>query len=118
MAPDRVRRGSGAVIVLVAVSLLAFGCASSARPPVPVSLPVPRSGQITFYLSLPSSTSALSEAVDRVAAPGSSQYRHFTSPDQAARQFGASDAQITAVARAISRLACGSRLTPPGCSGG
>jgi subtilase family serine protease len=85
-------------------SLLAFGCASSARPPVPVSLPVPRSGQITFYLSLPSSTSALGEAVDRVAAPGSSQYRHFTSPDQAARQFGASDAQITAVARAISRL--------------
>jgi subtilase family serine protease len=85
-------------------SLLAFGCASSARPPVPVSLPVPRSGQITFYLSLPSSTSALGEAVDRVAAPGSSQYRHFTSPDQAARQFGASDAQITAVARAIGRL--------------
>jgi hypothetical protein len=69
MAPGQVRRGSGAVIVLVVVSLLAFGCAaSSARPPVPVSLPVPRSGQITFYLSLPSSTTALGEAVARVAA--------------------------------------------------
>lgn len=52
MAPGQVRRGSGAVIVLVVVSLLAFGCtASSARPPLPVSLPVPRSGQITFYLA-------------------------------------------------------------------
>jgi subtilase family serine protease len=105
MAPDRVRRGSGAVIVLVAVSLLAFGCtASTTRPPVPVSLPVPRSGQITFYLSLPSSASALGKAVARVAAPGAAQYRHFTSPDQAARQFGATGAQITAVAQAISRL--------------
>jgi Pro-kumamolisin, activation domain len=104
MAPGQVR-GSGAVIVLVVVSLLASGCtASTARPPVPVSLPVPRSGQITFYLSLSCSTSALGEAVAGVAAPGSSQYRHFRSPDQAARQFGATDAQITAVATAINRL--------------
>jgi subtilase family serine protease len=105
MAPGRVRRGGGAVAVLVVVSLLAFGCtANSARPPVPVSLPVPKSGQITFYLSLPSSATALGEAEARVAAPGSSQYRHFSSLGKAASQFGATDTQIIAVAKAIKSL--------------
>jgi len=69
-----------------------------------VSLPVPKSGQITFYLSLPSSATALGQAEARVDAPGSSQYRHFSSLDKAARQFGATDTQIIAVAKAIKSL--------------
>lgn len=103
MAPESSRRGGGAVAALVVVWLLASGCTSkSAR--APVSLPVPRTGEVTFYLSLPSSTAGLGEAAARVATPGSSQYRHFSSLDKAARQFGASDAQINAVAEAIKRL--------------
>jgi subtilase family serine protease len=69
-----------------------------------VSLPVPKTGEVTFYLSLPSSTTWLGQAVARVATPGSSQYRHFSSLDTAARQFGATDAQINTVAKSISTL--------------
>jgi kumamolisin len=69
-----------------------------------VSLPVPKTGEVTFYLSLPGSTTGLGQAVARVATPGSSQYRHFSSLDTAARQFGATDAQINTVAKSISTL--------------
>ena len=93
MAPDKPRLGGGAIAALVVVSLLAVGCASSnARPPV--SLPVSKSGEVTFYLTLPSSTSGLGQAAAQVATPKSSRYRHFSSLDKAARQFGASDAQM------------------------
>jgi subtilase family serine protease len=103
MAPDKPRLGGGAIAALVVVSLLAVGCASSnARPPV--SLPVSKSGEITFYLSLSSSTSGLGQAATQVATPGSSRYRHFSSLEEAARQYGASDAQINTVAKAIRRL--------------
>jgi subtilase family serine protease len=108
MAPDPTRGrtagpGGRAIVALAVVSLLAFGCTSrSARPPV--SLPVPKTGEVTFYLSLPSSTTGLGEAAAQVATPGSSQYRHFSSLDKAARQFGATDAQINAVAKSIKRL--------------
>src|SRR6478735_6678232 len=96
-------RGGLAVVALVVVSLLASGCGASNFPapassPAPVSLPVPKDGEVTFYLSLPSSTSALFEAAAEVATPGSSDYRHFSSLEGAARQYGASDAQITTVA--------------------
>jgi kumamolisin len=69
-----------------------------------VPLPVPKTGEVTFYLSLPGSTTGLGQAVARVATPGSSQYRHFSSLDRAARQFGATDAQINTVAKSISTL--------------
>jgi len=70
-----------------------------------VSLPVPKAGDVTFYLSLPTtSTAGLSEAAAKAATPGSSDYRHFSSLDTAARQFGATDAQITAVAKSIGSL--------------
>ena len=91
------------VAALAAVSLLASGCTwSSARPPV--SLPVPKTGGVTFYLSLPASTTSLSEATAKVATPGSSDYRHFRSLDKAARQFGATDAQINTVAKSVQTL--------------
>jgi subtilase family serine protease len=106
MAPDPARRRSGggrALAVLVVGLLLVSGCSSSgARPPV--SLPVPKAGDVTFYLSLPSSTTGLAQAAAKVATPGSSEYRHFSPLDKAARQFGASDAQISTVAKAISGL--------------
>ncbi|MDX6597452.1 MAG: kumamolisin [Gaiellales bacterium] len=88
---------------MVIVSLLASACGSSS-PPAPVSLPVPKTGEVTFYLSLPSSTAGLGEAAAKVAMPGSPDYRHFSSLDEAARQFGATDAQINTVAKSVKTL--------------
>jgi kumamolisin len=100
----RLRRGFAvaAAAMLAVVSLLASGCASSAR--LPVFLPVPKAGEVTFYLSLPGSTTGLGEALAKVATPGSSDYRHFSSLDKAARRFGASDAQINTVAKSVKTL--------------
>ena len=92
-----------AVMTLAAVSLLASACTSSGSK-APVSLPVPEAGEVTFYLSLPSSTSGLSEAATNVGTPGSSDYRHFSTLDAAARQFGATDTQIDVVAKSIGTL--------------
>jgi hypothetical protein len=39
-----------------------------------------------------------------VATPGTPDYRHFSSLDQTARQYGATDAQINAVAKSIGTL--------------
>jgi Pro-kumamolisin, activation domain len=112
MAPGRLRRVGGAIAVLVVASMLAFGCpvassearAASPEAGVPVSLPTPKTGEITFYLSLPSSTAALDKATVSVSTPGSTHYRHFSSLGTAARQFGATNAQISVVAKAISSL--------------
>ena len=71
---------------------------------MPVSQPAPKSGEITFYLSLPSSATALGEAVTKVSMPGSAQYRHFMSLGSAASQFGATNAQISAVAQSVTSL--------------
>jgi kumamolisin len=109
MAPEQTGRGGGvitvitALAVLVTASLLASGC-SSGSPPVPVSQPTPKSGEITFYLSLPSSTTALDEAVNGVSMPGSAQYRHFMSLGSAASKFGATNAQLSAIASSVSGL--------------
>jgi hypothetical protein len=65
---------------------------------------VPKAGEVTFYLSLRASTAGLSEAVAKVATPGSSDYRHFSSLGKAARQFGATDAQINMVAESVKSL--------------
>lgn len=94
---------SAAAAVLAAVSLLASACTSSSAGP-PVSLPVPTAGEVTFYLSLPGSTGGLNEAATTVGTPGSSGYRHFSSLDAAARQFGATDAQINTVAESVDSL--------------
>ena len=69
-----------------------------------MSLPVPKNGEITFYLSLPASTAGIDQAADKVATPGSSTYRHFSSLATAAGQFGATDAQINAVAASVESL--------------
>jgi subtilase family serine protease len=65
---------------------------------------VPKPGEVTFYLSLPSSTTGLGEAATEAASPGSPHYRHFSSLDEAARQFGATDAQIDTVAKSVKSL--------------
>ena len=74
----RPRIAPAAVAVLAAVSVLASACSSGSPGPV-VSLPVPKTGEVTFYLSLPASTAGLSEAAAKVATPGSSNYRQFSS---------------------------------------
>jgi kumamolisin len=106
MAPEKICRGGGVITVisaLVTASLLASGC-SSGSPPAAVSQPTPKSGEITFYLSLPGSTTALDEAATKVSTPGSAQYRHFMSLASAASQFGATDTQLSAVAQSVSSL--------------
>jgi subtilase family serine protease len=90
------------IAVLAAVSVLAAGCTSST--PTPVSLPVPKTGEITFYLSLPAGAAGLDQAAAKVATPGSSTYRHFTSLATAASQFGATDAQIDTIAGSVQGL--------------
>jgi subtilase family serine protease len=65
---------------------------------------VPGAGEVTFYLSLPNSTTALGEAAAKAATPGSSEYRHFSSLEQAANQFGATDTQINTVAESVKTL--------------
>ncbi len=92
------------VAVLAAMSVLAAGCTSSSPAPAPVSLPVPKTGEVTFYLSLPASTAGLDEAAAKVAMPESSTYRHFSSLATAASQFGATDTQIDAVAASVESL--------------
>jgi subtilase family serine protease len=96
-------RGGCVVAALVVVCLLASGCTSRGTS-APVSLPVPKAGEVTFYLSLPSSTTGLSQAVAKAATPGSWEYRHFSSLDKAARQFGATDTQIDTVAKSVNTL--------------
>jgi subtilase family serine protease len=89
------------------VALVAAGCTPSASPPVSlplVSLPSAKAGEITFYLSLPTATTSLSDAAAGAAAPGSSGYRHFSSLEAAAGRFGATDAQITAIATSVQSL--------------
>jgi kumamolisin len=92
-----------AVAVLVAASAVAAACASSGPKP-PVSLPVPTTGEVTFYLSLPASTAGLSEAAAQVGTPGASSFRRFSSLTAAAGQFGATAAQINTVARSVRTL--------------
>jgi subtilase family serine protease len=92
------------IAVFAAVSVLVSGCASSSAAPLPVSLPVPKTGEVTFYLSLPASTAGLDQAAAQVAMPGSSTYRQFTSLATAASRFGATDAQINAIAKSVQGL--------------
>jgi subtilase family serine protease len=111
---ENVCRGGGVIavsVVVTAASLLAAGC-SSTSPPPPVSLPAVKSGEITFYVSLPSSTTALDEAVASVSTPGSAQYRHFMALDSAASKFGATNAQISAVATSVDSLGLGFEADP------
>jgi subtilase family serine protease len=106
MQQVRVRRAgalASAAALVATVALLAAGCTSSASPPA-VSLPPATTGEITFYLSLPTSATSLSDAAAGVATPGSSDYRHFPSLDAAARRYGATDAQITTVADSVHGL--------------
>jgi subtilase family serine protease len=93
---------------LLLVALLAAGCTSgtsrTSSTPSPLSLPQPQTGGVTFYLSLPASMTSLQQAATGAATPGSSTYRHFTSLAAAGRRFGATDAQITAVATSVRSL--------------
>ena len=90
--------------VVAAVTVLASGCTSSSPAPPPVSLPVPKTGEITFYLSLPASTAALDQAATKAGMPGSPTYRHFISLATAASRFGATDTRIEAIAKSVQSL--------------
>jgi hypothetical protein len=103
---DRMRAyvALAAIAVFAAVSVLVSGCTSGSPAPPAVYLPVPKTGEVTFYLSLPASTAGLDQAAAQVAMPGSSTYRHFTSLVTAASRFGATDAQINAIAESVQGL--------------
>jgi subtilase family serine protease len=92
------------IAVLAAVTVLASGCESSSPAPPPVSLPAPKTGEVTFYLSLPASTGGLDQAAAKAGMPGSPTYRDFMSPATAASRFGATDTQIDAIAKSVQSL--------------
>jgi subtilase family serine protease len=92
------------ITVLAAVSVLAAGCTSGTPTPPPVGLPAPKTGEVTFYLSLPASTSGLDQTAAKVAMPGTPTYRRFTSLATAASRFGATDAQLNAIAGSVQSL--------------
>ncbi len=94
----------GLIAAAVAVSILVSACGGSTSAPPPVGLPAPQAGQITFYLSLSSSATALDQAAAEAATPGSAQYRHFSSLTSAAARFGATDSQIGTVTKSIKSL--------------
>jgi subtilase family serine protease len=98
---------------LVAVIVLASACTSSGpRQNALVFIPAASSGEVTFYLSLPSSKTALAEAAANVSMPGSPSYRQFVSLDAAASQFGATDGQISTVAGAVKGLGLNFAVDP------
>jgi subtilase family serine protease len=91
--------------VLVVAAMTAYACSSpTPRPTAAVSLPAPKAGVVTFYLSLPSNAADLMKAADAVANPGSGQYRRFVSEDSAGARYGASTDQINAVTASIKTL--------------
>jgi subtilase family serine protease len=92
------------VTVLAAVTVSASGCSSGGSPAPPVSLPVPKTGGITFYLSLPASTAGLEQAAGNASRPGSPGYRQFIPPATSASRFGATDTQINAIAQSVRSL--------------
>jgi len=105
MVQHHVRRLSAVAATLVVVAASTAGCSAEPADPPPVSLPTAQAGEVTFYLSLPvASTSALTAAATSVATPGSTDYRHFSTLATAAAQFGATDAQISTVAKSIATL--------------
>jgi hypothetical protein len=55
------------ITVFAAVSVLASRCASSSAAPLPISVPAPKTGEVTFYLSLPASTAGLDQAAAKVS---------------------------------------------------
>ena len=91
------------ITVLAGVTVLASGC-SSGSPAPPVSLPAPKTGEITFYLSLPASMAGLEQAAEKASQPGSPAYRQFIPLDTSASRFGATDTQINAIAQSVRSL--------------
>ncbi|MGW6281314.1 S53 family peptidase [Kribbella sp. NPDC055071] len=87
----------------VAIAMLLSACTPDPAAS-PVSLPSPAAGVVTFYVSLPSSTTALLQAATAVATPGSGQYRHFPKESEVGAKYGASDAQIKDVTASITKL--------------
>ena len=87
------------LVVGAAVAIGAFTATSS-----PLAAPAAQAGQVTFYLSLPHSTSGLDAAANAVSTPGSSRYRHFSTVVAAADRFGATDSQIAGAATSIRTL--------------
>ena len=68
-----------------------------------VSQPVPKAGEVTFFLSLPTKT-GLDAAANAVSTPGTARYRHFSTLTQASDQFGATNTQIAGVAASVDAL--------------
>jgi subtilase family serine protease len=108
--------GRSALAALVTAVLLASACTSGGtsqpQPNPAVSIPAASSGEVTFYLSLPSSAAALAEAAVNVSMPGSPNYRRFVSLDAAASQFGATEAQINTVTDAVQSLGLNFAVDP------
>lgn len=102
-------------IALAAGSLLASpltlpataqdGAANGAPTPDPNAV-------ITFLAELPHDKKALERAATDISDPASDSFRDYLSVGQAARQFGASDAQIRKVRKAARQLGLNAAIDP------
>ncbi|MGH2868951.1 MAG: protease pro-enzyme activation domain-containing protein [Solirubrobacteraceae bacterium] len=102
---QRVVRAAGALAVLAlvpasaatAATLRIGGAASVPRTALAVGRPPPRTRlHVTFTLA-PRDPRALAAYARAVSTPGTSLYRHFLTPAQFARRFGAASGQIALV---------------------
>jgi subtilase family serine protease len=102
MAGTRVPMAALKVTALVALSVFAFATAAQAAP------------QITFYFGLARPEARATSAFFAVQQPGSSTYRRFLSPGQAAARYGASRTTRIAFVRAMRGLGLSARVDPSG----
>jgi hypothetical protein len=86
---------------LIAGLLLAAHAPASADDNPPVA---PPDAEVTFFAELPHRTAALEKAAQAISTPGNPQFRRYLTVQQAAKQFGASDAAIARVRAAARTL--------------
>lgn len=93
------------VAIFIAPVVL-IGVVAATNPPLAATVgsTSPQDDVITFLGELPHRSAALASAAQMVSTPGTPTYRTFLTVEQAAEEFGASDAQIgrvNAAARAL-----------------
>lgn len=92
--------------------MLATGLAPAAADDASPEPVAPADAQVTFLAGLPHRVDALEAAAAAISSPGSPRFREHLTVAQAARQFGATDAAITRVTKAASRLGLRAQIDP------
>ncbi len=96
-------RGLAVLAALATIGALLVPTSTAAAVSGPAQ-PTPKSGEVTFYLSLPATMADVTAAANAVSTPGMPGYRHFSTLAQAANRLGATNAEIAAVTSSIGSL--------------